>query len=109
MRSRWLVASAVLGGVVAAPVLAWLFLVVFAAFAYGRFEEGRDWVAVAFLVFTLLTVPIAVLVVWTGNHSKMVMQTPSSAALPAGGDPPRAPPGQPEHHEASFGASVCDL
>jgi hypothetical protein len=68
MRSRWLDAAAVLGGALAIPALAWLFLVVFAAFAYGGFEEGTDWVAVAFLVFTLLTVPIAVLMVWTGNR-----------------------------------------
>lgn len=61
-------AAAVLGGALAIPALAWLFLLVFAAFAYGRFEEDSDWVAVAFLVFTLLTVPMAVLVVWTGNR-----------------------------------------
>jgi hypothetical protein len=68
MRSRWLDAAAILGGALAIPALAWLFLVFFAAFAYGSFEEGNDWVAVAFLVFTLLTVPIAVLMVWTGNR-----------------------------------------
>jgi hypothetical protein len=68
MRSRWVDAAAVLGGALAIPALAWLFLLVFAAFAYGRFEEGSDWVAVAVLVFTLLTVPMAVLVVWTGNR-----------------------------------------
>ena len=64
MRSRWLDAAAVLGGALAIPALAWLFLVFFAAFAYGSFEEGNDWVSVAFLVFTLLTVPMSVLVVY---------------------------------------------
>lgn len=68
MRSRWLDAAAVLGGVLAIPALAVLFLVVFAAFTYGRFDEASDLVAVAFLVFTLLTVPTAVLMVWTGSR-----------------------------------------
>ena len=68
MRSRWLDAAAVLGGALAIPPLAWLFLVVFIAFTYGRFDEGGDLVAAAFLVFTLLTVPMAVFVVWTGNR-----------------------------------------
>ena len=68
MRSRWLDAAAVLAGALAVPALAWLFIVVFAAFAYGSFEEGSDWVTAAFLVFTLLTVPMSVLVVWTGNR-----------------------------------------
>ena len=44
------------------------FLVVFAAFTCGRFDGASDFAAAAFLVFTLLTVPIAALVVWTGNR-----------------------------------------
>ena len=68
MRSRWRDAAAVFGGALAIPALAWLFLVFFAAFTYGRFDEAGDFVAAAFLVFTLLTVPPAALVVWTGNR-----------------------------------------
>lgn len=68
MRSRWLDAAAVLGGALAIPVLAFLFLFVFVGFSYGRFDQGSDLVAAAFLVFTLLTVPSAALVVWTGNR-----------------------------------------
>ena len=68
MRSRWVDAAAVLGGVLALPALAVLFLLFFATFTYGRFDEASDYVATAFLIFTLLTVPIAVLVVWTGNR-----------------------------------------
>jgi hypothetical protein len=67
MRSRWVVAAAVLGGALASPALATLFLAFFATFTYGRFDEATDFAAAAFLVFTLLTVPIAALVVWTGN------------------------------------------
>lgn len=55
-------------GALAIPALAGLFLAFFAAFTYGRFDEESDFVAAAILVFTLLTVPIAVLVVWTGNR-----------------------------------------
>jgi hypothetical protein len=61
-------ATAVLGGVLAIPALAMLFLVVFSTFTYGRFDEASDFASAAFLVFTLLTVPIAVLMVWTGNR-----------------------------------------
>jgi len=47
----------------AIPALAHLFLFLFATFTWGRFDQGRDLAAAAFLVFTLLAVPSAVLVV----------------------------------------------
>ena len=61
-------AAAVLGGVLAIPALAMLFLVVFSAFTYGRFDTASEFASAAFLIFTLLTVPIAVLMAWTGNR-----------------------------------------
>jgi len=47
------------------PAYAFIFLGIFATFTYGMFDDARHLSAVAFLVFTLLTVPVAALVVWT--------------------------------------------
>ena len=68
MRSRWLGAAAVLGGALTIPVLTMLFLYFFTLFTYGRFDDASDFLTVAFLIFTLPTVSIAVLMVWTGNR-----------------------------------------
>jgi len=67
MRSRWLDAAAVLGGALAIPALTMIFLYFFTLFTPGRFEYASAFLTVTFLIFTA-TVPIAVLLVWTGNR-----------------------------------------
>jgi hypothetical protein len=64
MRSRWLVAVAILGGLLAAPAVAWFCLVVTIPFTYDTLVSP---VPIAFAIFTLLTVPIGLLVAWKGT------------------------------------------
>lgn len=64
MKSRWLVAAAGLCGVVAAPALAWSCIAVTIPFTY---DTDRPLLLIAFLVFTVLTVPAGLLVVWAGT------------------------------------------
>jgi len=67
MRSRWLDAAAVIGGALAIPALTMLFLYFFTILTPGRFDYASTFLTVTFLIFTV-TVPIAVLLVWTGNR-----------------------------------------
>jgi hypothetical protein len=64
MRSQWLVVVAVLGGLLLAPWVAWVCLVVTVPFTYNTPTSSLP---LAFTLFTLLTVPVAVLVALKGT------------------------------------------
>jgi len=67
MRSWWLDAAAVLGGALAIPALTMISLYFFTLLTPGRFDYASAFLTVTFLIFTA-TVPIAVLMIWTGNR-----------------------------------------
>ena len=67
MRSRWPVVAAVLGGLVVCLPLAVVALGVTAAFMYGRFGSEGSFLLAGFVVFTLLAVPVG-LMLWPGGN-----------------------------------------
>ena len=64
MRSRWLVAAAVFGGLLIAAAIGYFSAVVAAVITY---DTLRPLVPIAFLIFTLLTVPVGLLVASKGT------------------------------------------
>ena len=59
MRSRWQVGAAVIGGVVAAPAVAYFCLFATVIFTYDTLAPTLP---IAFAIFTVLTVPLGLLV-----------------------------------------------
>ena len=64
MRSRLPVAAAVLGGLLAGAAIGYFSALVAVMFTY---DTLRPFVPIAFLIFTLATVPVGLLVAWKGT------------------------------------------